>query len=1485
MKLKNSQFRNSSAINSNHTATDARLNIGKGWCVSNDSNPALSIDFGKLVTITKIATQGAYFEQQLYHAFKYSIKLSYTRTRWHNYKEDNLPKEFYASDDANATVVNAVNNVMTRYIQLLPQYPEAKNILCLRLEIYGCYAGSPPNVNVHTRHLKLTNSQTGSAICNATGQVDMNVQLIKPANDTMVSDSGVAKNTRGIFHNESRSILFASPSSMITFDKSCMLDTMTSQLTCKRNYSCKASYLFSQELSNSRTIQVDFRKDVTIDMHINQGQLSPVKVNIKKQATLTCQARANAPTQLVWTNRVNRSWAENTDHSSGSIREGMLNYVHKKSVYVQPTARDVINMLNCTVNGDIVCRTWFICSANYIFNSSIRAAQSKEVDFLLEDPMNNGNICPLIAALPGTPDAPNEECQSYKCTVSWSAPSNPGDVDNSNIHYRVTILELSKSVSTNAMTYDFSNLNPNTKYTVELRTQIKRKSGQVLWESQPVKREFSTRPLAPIEAPKLSKILTTVDSVYIQWKPVQLAAEFGELLKFDLELRQQSYGGLSISKIIDLQQIIRIVNVDKSRTSFTFTGLKPWSMYEVSIKFVNTHLQSSKAHSQIVSTDEAAPSSTPRDISGWVIHATSIELRWTEPPFEDRNGNITHYIIKWRSQAKRVSRETLTEMTVTKSSIQFNCPPCKFVVGGLRPYKQYVFRIAAVTKGGIGNFSSPQILRTAQTAPSAPVSLSYRENKTTFYLTWKQPAILNGILKEYEIKIRKNGRIVTIFTESTATFYDTKLNDTDTLLFKIRAYTQYLHNKGGLAGKWSDWVVAKRKLPPVTKPTTPDPKKHSDPTTAIIISFVVVLILLLIFIAVIFILYRRKERRRLRGDKMEVEMDSVVDDGEDEDINIVPSERLPLTKHLGSQETVDVPEEDHAHRPIPLDEFAAYVNGMRENDDDLFYNEYKNQLISGKCHPTEIADREGNKPKNRYTNITAYDHSRVILKPEVGKKSSHHHHHNREGDYFNANFIEGYFHSTKYIASQGPTESVVSDFWRMVWQQKSNVIVMLTNLEEGEKVKCHQYWPSAGAMKYGQVTVRFHSSDQTADYLVRTFEIEKVVQKGKEKRFVTQFHFVSWPDHGVPEFPTAILSLRRRVRHYYNGHAPMIVHCSAGVGRTGCFILIDAMLERIDNDEGTVDIFNYLQYMRTRRINMVQTLDQYIFAHTAVLEYIIFGNTEISVIDLESRLKELEKHQGIETEFKLIESTADNQNSDDNVYRVLLNNGKFIDVFYVDGYKQRDAFFISQSPSQNLAPDFWKMLIERECHTIVMLNRLEEENIFKYWPGLNRNETYGDFTVHHNAEVQSGNIVTRKFKISQARGSGEDYEVQHFQFLDWPSNDVPVNRSSILTLMSLIEKSQQNFGNAPVLVHSGHGAGRSGTFISIYNSTERLKVEQLIDVVQCVRAIRTAVPNAVDTVEQYRFIYNMIRTYLEAFETYANFHDPTPQYEIVSLNT
>ncbi|MEQ2217911.1 hypothetical protein XENOCAPTIV_025904 [Xenoophorus captivus] len=201
------------------------------------------------------------------------------------------------------------------------------------------------------------------------------------------------------------------------------------------------------------------------------------------------------------------------------------------------------------------------------------------------------------------------------------------------------------------------------------------------------------------------------------------------------------------------------------------------------------------------------------------------------------------------------------------------------------------------------------------------------------------------------------------------------------------------------------------------------------------------------------------------------------------------------------------------------------------------------------------------------------------------------------------------------------------------------------------QVKCDQYWPSRGTETYGMIQVTMLDTVELATYSVRTFALYKgtpvspvilfLLQNGSsEKREVRQFQFMAWPDHGVPEYPTPILAFLRRVKACNPPDAgPMVVHCSAGVGRTGCFIVIDAMLERMKHEK-TVDIYGHVTCMRAQRNYMVQTEDQYIFIHEALLEAATCGNTEVPARNLYAHIQKLtqpppgETVTSMELEFK-----------------------------------------------------------------------------------------------------------------------------------------------------------------------------------------------------------------------------------------------------------
>jgi protein tyrosine phosphatase len=266
----------------------------------------------------------------------------------------------------------------------------------------------------------------------------------------------------------------------------------------------------------------------------------------------------------------------------------------------------------------------------------------------------------------------------------------------------------------------------------------------------------------------------------------------------------------------------------------------------------------------------------------------------------------------------------------------------------------------------------------------------------------------------------------------------------------------------------------------------------------------------------------------------------------------------------------------------------------------------------GRDAPARASLHEANKLKNRYGNITAYDHSRVRM-PVINNDPF--------SDYINVNYIAAYKRPQGYIVTQGPVPNSFISFWRMVWLTKAEVIVMVTLELEGGKMKCHRYWPDPSSLppstsqSYGDVKVTFINLEQHKNFISRFFEIEC----NGEKRLIRQFTYTSWPDHGVPLTTSEMLGFRNVVTSCVtNKDAPIIIHCSAGVGRTGTFIAIDRLVDQCLDMGGDLDVDAIIKDMRLGRNYMVQTEMQYIFIYRAVLDAItelLHGESKKSTSD------------------------------------------------------------------------------------------------------------------------------------------------------------------------------------------------------------------------------------------------------------------------------
>ncbi|XP_053343020.1 solute carrier organic anion transporter family member 5A1b [Clarias gariepinus] len=241
-----------------------------------------------------------------------------------------------------------------------------------------------------------------------------------------------------------------------------------------------------------------------------------------------------------------------------------------------------------------------------------------------------------------------------------------------------------------------------------------------------------------------------------------------------------------------------------------------------------------------------------------------------------------------------------------------------------------------------------------------------------------------------------------------------------------------------------------------------------------------------------------------------------------------------------------------------------------------------------------VGQRDSNAKKNRTTAIIPYDHSRICLKVENSQSNS---------EYINASPIMDHDpRSPAYIATQGPLPSTVSDFWQMVWESGCVVIVMLTPLTESGVKQCYHYWPDEGSNLYHIYEVNLVSEHVWCeDFLVRSFYLKNM--QTNESRTVTQFHYHTWLNQHTPETSQALLDFRRKVNKCYRGRScPIIVHCSDGAGRTGTYILIDMVLNKMAKGAKEIDIAATLEHLRDQRPGMVQTKEQFEFALTAVAE-------------------------------------------------------------------------------------------------------------------------------------------------------------------------------------------------------------------------------------------------------------------------------------------
>ncbi len=593
---------------------------------------------------------------------------------------------------------------------------------------------------------------------------------------------------------------------------------------------------------------------------------------------------------------------------------------------------------------------------------------------------------------------------------------------------------------------------------------------------------------------------------------------------------------------------------------------------------------------------------------------------------------------------------------------------------------------------------------------------------------------------------------------------------------------------------------------------------------------------------------------------------------------------------------------------VRVEDLPAVIQQMSANSDFAFSEEYE-CLETGNEFSREASQLYENKLKNRYANILAYDYTRVRLPLLPGDPYS---------DYINASFVDGYRRPAAYVAAQGPTPVTVIDFWRMIWEVRSSCIVMVTNLEEKGRVKCHRYWPTnfreEMALMEDFVVVLTHEED-FPDFVVRTLK----VQKGAVSRIVKQYHYTSWPDHGVPESTAGTLTVLKKARAGRDADSgPMVVHCSAGVGRTGTLLAVDYCLDQA-MESGTVDVFGCLNMMRRQRNTMVQTEEQYIFIYKTLADACSASMTELDPAALRKyvaglRLPNTDGTTPLDVEFTRLKNTPAPTTARTDHAQLMANKPKnrfqnvlpyestrvrlvplpgvtgsdYINASLIDGYKQRGAYIATQGPMEAYLADFWRMVWERESLVVVMLTQLSENGRSKaeqYWPDRDDPPMIvGDYQIRSEDERTHSGYVERTLQLTDLV-SETTREIKHFQYLDWASGSNPSSCRPMLRMIEAIDAYQDSkvvvpeesiYGNAaiiaqqaklrqlkPIVIHCSAGVGRTGAMCALMLCIKRLDEESKVDLFAVTKHLRTQRMSMIQTPEQYEFVYRCLVEYLD----------------------
>jgi len=1066
--------------------------------------------------------------------------------------------------------------------------------------------------------------------------------------------------------------------------------------------------------------------------------------------------------------------------------------------------------------------------------------------------------------------------------------------------------ELTTEINTTQARIVFPSLEENSEYHFKVRAYTSRGAGP--WSG---KISIQTPGDVPPSPKDVQAMATTEHSVQVWWNEMTY---FSDILGFRV-----LYTPSTASEDLDLS-MVKTVGLTGSAE---LTGLEPNSMYAIRVA---AFTEKGLGRLSDLITVKTTPTDVPIDLRGHSITTHAMTLEWRPP----KKLNPIGYSINYGSHKQFVDAQGTFKVLITPpKTIRVPSNVTEYTITDLIPFTSYQVNVTAIPMDNSYRPPAKLIVTTTVAAPkpmAKPDIIS--SNGREINVALPQASEEYGTISHYYLIVvtedyaRKNpdpdhysiqdlitakpdspAYIAAKFSRRTSSFnlgngqkYEGFINRPLSKSISYQIFVRaVVENQENLYtnSKFSE-PLSLSKITPTNgivngaKSSTQNPEKNpirNNIDTAGILWIVGFLIGIIVLSLCIVMIFFAKNRNQLPKSPMQQQM--LNETTMKLLCNPVPDPReitAQTTDPVEMRRLVHQTQAMIGHPPIPVTELANHIERLKENDNQLFSQEYES-IDPMQTFTWEHSNLEVNKPKNRYANVIAYDHSRVILQPLDGIPGS---------DYINANYCDSYRKPNKYIATQGPLPETISDFWRLVYEQNSATIVMMTKLEERTRIKCDQYWPSRGTESYGPMHVTLMNVEELATYCIRTFIVQRTGYLDKKE--VRQFQFLSWPDHGVPDHPTPFLMFLRRVKVMNPVDAgPIVIHCSAGVGRTGCFIVIDSMIERLKY-ENTVDIYGHVTCLRAQRNYTVQTEDQYVFIYDAVLEAVIAGCSEIHYRNLYNHLQMLmqivpgENVTALELEFRKIATIKTNgkiiagslpinkfKNRLSNILpyemnRVFLqplrsadgsDDRTYINASFIDGYRYKRNYIATQGPLQETIDDFWRLLIEFNSNIIVMLTKCNEigrEKCQQYWPNEHSMRTTF-YIVEPVTEYNMSTYILREFKVTDTR-DGQSRTIRQFHYIDWPEQGIPKTADSFIDFITQVHKTKEQFGQiGPITVHCSAGVGRTAVFICLSIVLERLQNEEVIDLFETVRTLRAQRPGMIQSEDQYQFCYKAALEY------------------------